>query len=85
MSASEATRRRSGDGRGAVSREAENLTLEPVRLRRIQQFLLTHFVLCCIALVALIGEATLVTDRSHVVTSLATAIVPLAPISAAGA
>ncbi len=60
-----------------MSQDAENLSLEPVRLRRIQQFLLTHLVLCCIALVALIGEAMLVTDRSHVVTSLATAIVPL--------
>ncbi|MCB9554016.1 MAG: ATP-binding protein [bacterium] len=55
----------------------EDEAIEPVRLRRIQQFLLTHIVLCCIALVALVGEAMLVYDRSHVVTSLATAIIPL--------
>jgi two-component system NtrC family sensor kinase len=56
---------------------ADPESVEPVRLRRIQQFLLTHLVLCGIALVALVGEAMLVTDRSHVVTSLATGIVPM--------
>lgn len=61
----------------ALAAEDGDEAFEPVRLRRIQQFLLTHLVLCCIALVALVGEAMLVTDRSHVVTSLATAIVPL--------